>query len=151
MDQELPVMVAGLAVRTAVGGPMREISETELVEGQGLRGDVVSRGDRGVTFLSSRQWAEVVRELGVDLPWHTRRANILLDSAGLAPWLGRTIRLGEAVVRIIGETRPCELMDRFQAGLKAALTPDLRAGVHGRVLKGGWIRVGDRVEPFETA
>lgn len=151
MDGSEFVIVTGIAIRTAAGGPMQELPEADMLEGRGLRGDVDSSADRGVTFLSGRQWAEVVRELGVNLPWHTRRANILLDSVGLAPWVGRTIRLGDGLVHIVGETRPCALMDRFHRGLKAALTPDMRAGVHGRVLRGGRIRVGDRVGPLESA
>lgn len=145
------VVVTGIAIRTAAGGPMQELPEADMLEGGGLRGDLSSSADRGITLLSGRQWAEVSRELGVNLPWHTRRANILLDSAGLGPWVGRTIRLGDGLVHIVGETRPCELMDRFHCGLKAALTPDTRGGVHGRVLKGGRIRVGDRVGPLESA
>lgn len=130
---------------------MQELLEAEMLEGRGLRGDLETSADRGLTLLSGRQWAEVTRELGVNLPWHTRRANILLDTVGLATWVGRTIRMGDGLVHIVGETRPCELMDRFHRGLRAALTPDMRAGVHGRVLKGGRIRVGDRVGPLESA
>jgi MOSC domain-containing protein YiiM len=36
-------------------------------------------------------------------------------------------------------------MDEARKGLRRALEPDMRAGVWGRVLTGGTIRLGDRV------
>ena len=47
------------------------------------------------------------------------------------------------MVDITGETRPCELMDEFQPGLKDALKPDMGGGVFGRVVESGAINAGD--------
>jgi|CXWL01.1.fsa_nt_gi MOSC domain-containing protein YiiM len=137
--------VIGIALRTAVRGQMREVSEAQAIEKGGLVGDVKSSEARGVTFLSSRQWEQVQRELGVPLPWHTRRANVLVETDGLAHLVGRTIELGQVQVEIKAETRPCELMDTLHDGLRRALTPDLRGGVYGKVIRAGQFRVGDMV------
>lgn len=99
--------------------------------------------DRGITLLSARQWAEVVRELGRDISWHARRANVLLDAEGLLPLVGRTIRIGGVSVLVCDETRPCGIMDQQAAGLREILKKDGRGGVHGRILNDGAIRIGD--------
>lgn len=145
--------VRGIAVRTARRGAMREMEEAEVRADFGLVDDVPrKRVERGITFLSSVQWDEVNAELGSDLVWHTRRANVLVEEVGsLAKWVGRRFRIGEMVeVEITGETRPCGLMEYLKAGLEEALEPDCRGGVHGRVLRGGRFRVGDLISEMGT-
>jgi MOSC domain-containing protein YiiM len=67
---------------------------------------------------------------------------------------GTTLRLGEAaVIRLTGLRNPCVQLDRFQAGLMAAvLDRDERgglvrkAGVMAVVMEGGVVYPGDRIE-----
>ncbi len=135
--------VVAIAVRSAARRPMIEIEQALARIGGGLEGDYAARGARGISFLSAAQWEAVTRELSADLPWHTRRANVLVDANGLAHLIGRRIRFGEVEVRVEGETAPCGLMDALHPGLRAALHGDCRGGVYGRVLHGGQFRVGD--------
>lgn len=135
--------VLAIALRTEKDGPMREVENAEAVTHGGLVGDVPSEPDRGITLISARQWAEVVGELGVELPWHTRRANVLIEAGGLGDLVGRTVTLGEVEVAVKGPARPCGLMERLHPGLRAALTPEVRGGIHGRILRGGRFGVGD--------
>ena len=66
---------------------------------------------------------------------------------------GTRLHLGEAaVVEVTGLRNPCRQLDRFQAGLTAALigrNPDGRpirkAGIMGIVLAGGEVRPGDAI------
>ena len=129
---------------------MREISEASAVVDGGLDGDVAVRPDRGITFLSSEQWAATMSELGTDLPWHTRRANVLVESASLGHLIGKTISVGSVHVQVKGETEPCGLMDQQYLGLREALVPEMRGGVLGRVVKGGSFKVGDLVTLVDT-
>jgi MOSC domain-containing protein YiiM len=125
---------------------MRELAEAAAEIDGGLGDDLRPSRDRGLTLLSAEQWKDVTRELGVELPWHTRRANLLIDGVGsLNPWIGRTIEIGEVLLEVLGETEPCGMMERLHAGLRRTLEPDCRGGVHGRVLRGGTVRVGDPV------
>lgn len=124
---------------------MREISEALVEEGRGIVGDLPSSPKRAVTLLSAEQWEDVTGELGADLPWHTRRANVLVSCGSLAHLLGRTIEIGTARLEVLKETRPCELMDRQHEGLRRALERDCRGGVHGRVVRSGGFKVGDVV------
>lgn len=145
MEERVIGEVLKIALRTRPKGPMQEVPEATGSQNGGLTGDVNSRPDRGITFLASQQWAEATRELEKELPWHTRRANVLVDAASLVELIGQTISVGDVRVRINAETKPCSLMDRLEPGLKAALTPDCRAGVYGRILNNGQLRVGDLV------
>lgn len=49
-------------------------------------------------------------------------------------------------VKIVGETKPCRLMDDNHQGLKDALVEDWRGGVFGEVVMPGEINVGDSIE-----
>jgi MOSC domain-containing protein YiiM len=135
--------VLAIAVRGPKTGPMRELERVALhVEG-GLAGDAPATSVRGITLLASRQWRQVQEELGVELPWHTRRANVLIEADSLAHLMKKSVRLGPVPVRIHAETKPCGLMDELHPGLRAALTPDCRAGVYGTIEADGEIAIGD--------
>lgn len=141
--------VESLAVRTKKNGPMREIAVGAVAQDGGLEGDLPVRAERGLTLLSREQWSDALTDLGCQLPWHTRRANVLVSGIALGPLIGRRIRIGEVELEVIAETEPCALMDRLYDGLRAALEPDCRGGVYGRVCRGGTIRQGDEVVPIE--
>lgn len=143
--------ILALALKTAERGPMQEVDEATAEEYGGLVGCPRPTPYRGITLLSAGQWAQVQNEIGRELPWHTRRANVLLDADGLGDLIGLTLRAGEVEMRVMGETRPCGLMDELCPGLRKALTGDCRGGVHAWVLKGGTLRVGDTVTVIEDA
>jgi MOSC domain-containing protein YiiM len=135
-----------IALRTAKEGPMREVTTAAARAGAGIEGDLPVASHRGVTLISAEDWAVVTDELGVVLPWHTRRANVLVSGLTMVDLIGRTVRFGEVTLEVRAETLPCGLMDRLQPGLRTALKPNCRAGVYGKVLTGGEFAVGDRVE-----
>jgi MOSC domain-containing protein YiiM len=137
--------VVSLAVRTAKNGPMAEVPQSRVARDGGLEGDRAARPDRGITLLAQEQWHEVMRELGANLPWHTRRANLLMTGLKPAELIGERIRVGAVEIAIQGETKPCELMEQQQTGLLDALKPDCRGGVTGRILSDGTISVGDPI------
>ena len=113
----------------------------------GLDGDCHGRhARRQVTVVTRAGWDEACTVVARTVPWTARRANLLLD--GLEPLdiaTGR-IRIGDVVLEIGGETRPCERMDEACPGLHDALVPGLRAGSYCRVLSGGVVRLGDAVQ-----
>ena len=145
-DHDVVGKVAALALRSAPKGPMQEVHSVTAIANKGLMGDVAARPDRAITLLSAEQWRDVTAELDVDLPWHTRRANVLVDAGSLQHLIGKTIHVGAVEVRVEAETEPCGLMDRLHDGLRNALTPECRGGVYGRIARGGEIKIGDSVK-----
>jgi MOSC domain-containing protein YiiM len=124
---------------------MIEVNEARAIAGGCLEGDHGKSAKRGVTLLSSAQWVEAVADIGLDLPWHTRRANVLIDVPSLGALVGQTIRLGKVEVLVNGITYPCAHIEWMQPGMLKALTGD-RGGVYGTILTDGEIRVGDAVQ-----
>lgn len=119
------------------------------VQDQGLDGDHAQGGRRQVTMLEAARWQEVCKELGTALDPGARRANLVLEGVDLQALRGRCLRIGAALIEVLGETTPCGLMDRACKGLGDALAPDWRGGAYGRILEGGEISVGDVVSQLD--
>lgn len=122
---------------------MDPVEEAEAVAGRGLAGNANQRGRRQVTIIDEQAWREATSLVGVDVDPSRRRANVMLRGIALEKTRGRLLRIGSVVIRILGETTPCERMEEAQRGLRAALKPQWRAGVFGEIVEGGVIRVGD--------
>jgi MOSC domain-containing protein YiiM len=136
----------GIARRERKRAPMEELEHARVAPDSGVAGDFRGRpGRRQVTVLAAPGWQAACAELGRELPWTTRRANLLVDGIPLAETTGRRLVIGTVVLEITGELDPCSRMDEADEGLCRALTPDWRGGVTTRVLAGGDIDVGDGV------
>jgi MOSC domain-containing protein YiiM len=138
-------------VKRFKGGPMDTVPEVQLEAGQGLAGNSDRGGKRQVTLLEAEVWEAVMRAMSASLPPSTRRANLVLRGVPLPRGKGegvpgRILRVGEARIRVLGPTTPCEQMEAALPGLEAALRPEWGGGVFGEVLDGGTIRVGDGVD-----
>ena len=144
MSEQVGTILA-LAVRDVEGEPMREVKDAELLVDGGLSEDAKQRDVRGVTFIARHQWVAVCDELGVELAWTVRKANVLLDTSlpSFEQLMGTTIYIGDTKLEVTGETTPCSKMDRSQQGLQEALRPAWRGGMFARVIEGGHIAIGD--------
>jgi MOSC domain-containing protein YiiM len=137
----------GIAVRPPGLRQMQEVQRSQITPAEGLIGDKRSRpGRRQVTLMSLAVWRQVCRELGDELPWTTRRANLLVDDLPLFDTSGSRVRIGDVVLEITGETDPCAKMEAARQGLLDALRPQWRGGVTCRVLQGGILELGQAVE-----
>jgi len=137
----------GIAVKQQRKGTVSLHDEAMLNIHAGVVGDWRGKpGKRQVTLMSLNDWQAACDELGVELPWQTRRANLLVDNLPLAQSTGARIVLGDAVLEVTGETDPCERMEEAQPGLFQALARDWRGGVTCRVIANGVVRIGIEVE-----
>ncbi len=137
----------GIAVKQQRMGEVSLHDEAMLSIHSGVVGDWRGKpGKRQVTLMNLADWQAVCAELGVELPWQTRRANLLVDALPLQQSVGSRILLGEAVLEVTGETDPCERMEEAHPGLFQALLPQWRGGVTCQVIANGIIRVGMEVE-----
>ena len=124
-------------------GPMDRVMFAELVAGRGLRGNADQGGKRQITIMTEAAWDAAQEALGIALDPSLRRANLLVRGVDLENSRGKHLRLGNCVVRIYGETRPCRKLEEMQPGLRAALDPHWRGGVFAEIIEGGVIRIGD--------
>lgn len=138
--------VVAMAWRPRDSEPMTETNEQRAIAGQGFESEPGRSRSRGLTLLSVESWRDTCRELGTELSWHARRANLLVQGIDLAKVIGQTIAIGDVQLRIVDETKPCKLMDEEHAGLRRALVHEHRGGVFGEVIAGGVIRVNDTIK-----
>ena len=139
--------LVGIVRAREFGAPLEQLTSASISIECGIDGDArgAKRG-RQVTVLFRDGWEDACRDVGADLPWITRRANLLLANLERPREAGGTLRIGDAELQITMETRPCDLMERSYTGLRAALRADWRGGVCCVVRRGGEIKLGDRAE-----
>lgn len=140
--------VKAIAIKQKPRQAMQVLDQAEVSVEGGIAGDFRgSQRGRQITLLSESVWRQVCSELDTDLPWTTRRANLLVDDITFGEAsLGRQLRIGEVELLVTEETAPCSRMDEQHAGLTAALGPEWRGGICCDVVSPGTIRIGDRVE-----
>ncbi|HEV7426070.1 MAG TPA: MOSC domain-containing protein [Thermoanaerobaculia bacterium] len=138
--------VVNIWIKRAHRGVMDPVDEAEAIAGRGLIGNADQGRRRQVTIIDEAAWREAAAETGHDVDPSKRRANVMLRGIPLANSRGKLLRLGRCLVRILGETRPCEQMEEAQPGLRRALSPNWRAGVFGEIVEGGTIHIGDSAE-----
>jgi MOSC domain-containing protein YiiM len=137
--------LAGIWIKRSHGGKMDAATQAELVANRGLRGNATQGGRRQVTIMSLQRWQASTAHLPGPPDPAIRRANLLVDGVDLEDSRGRVLRIGDARVRIFGETRPCHQMDEALRGLQDALSGPWGGGAFGEVLDGGAIAVGSTV------
>jgi MOSC domain-containing protein YiiM len=144
--------LAGIARHARPRAPMETVDAVEVTVDGGIQGDFRGtimpgkRGRRQVSLIEKGDWEAAMADLDRSIEWQHRRANLLVEGLDLPQRAGAVIRVG-ADVRISTTVQcdPCSRMEEVAPGLKAALTPDWRGGVLGRVICGGHIRVGDPI------
>jgi MOSC domain-containing protein YiiM len=147
----IPIMgqLEAIWLKRMKGGPMDPVDQAMLKANQGLVGSANQSGKRQVTLLEQEVWQDVMEQLGGKLDPSTRRANLMLSGIRLANTRGRILQIGACRIRIYGETKPCEVMDKALPGLKDALGKDWGGGAFGQVLDNGEIAVGNDVKWLE--
>jgi uncharacterized protein YcbX len=172
---------------TCLGAPVETIFFGRPVHGRVLEGDWSSalsafagrpvalvRPDRAgdandgypVSVFGTASAEELARRSGRAEALDSRRFRMLIEVGGTAPheedgWIGRAVRVGEAVIRIDMPVERCVITTQdpstglkdFEtlAAIKAyrgrgLLKKRIEFGVYAEVLQGGMVRVGDPVE-----
>lgn len=138
--------LTGIARRERKRAPMETLERAEISKDSGVAEDSRGKpGKRQVTVVSAAAWRDACRDLGQDIPWTARRANLLVDGIDLPDTTGAILTVGRVRLLITGEVDPCSRMDEQYAGLTRALQPEWRGGVSCTVLEGGSVALGDDV------
>lgn len=140
--------VAGLAVKRQRRESLEPVDAIDVTE-SGIAGNVPEPELRRITLIAREDWEAALAETGGNLPWHARRANILVEGLPLAGLIRREIAIGPVRLQIHGKTEPCGRMEQLQDGLYKALNRDFRGGVYGSVLQGGTVRIGETVRVLD--
>jgi len=138
--------IVSIWIKRAHRGVMDGVRSAEAVAGRGLVGNADQGGRRQITIIDEQAWNEAAAETGAEVDPSKRRANVMVRGIPLADSREKLLRLGDCLIRILGETRPCERMEEAQPGLRQALRSGWRGGVFGEIVEGGALRVGDRAE-----
>lgn len=138
----------GIARRAKSRAPMETVPKAACTTALGVDGDFRGKlRKRQVTILALEDWQAACDAIGRDdLPWTTRRANLLVSGFKLPREIGSKILIGTAVFKVTGETDPCRRMEDAAPGLEDALRPDWRGGVTCRVVEDGNLQCGDAVK-----
>jgi MOSC domain-containing protein YiiM len=143
--------VEAIVVRGTPRDPARSIGQTTALARIGLADDRL--GQRGEAELSTRQvtliqWehlpliATFARSGPID-PVDLRR-NLVVSGINLLTLKNAKVRVGEALIEIVGPCAPCSRMEEvIGPGGYAAMRG--HGGMTARILEGGVIRVGDLV------
>jgi len=145
--------LAGIARHDRPLGPMETLDHVAVTVAEGVHGDF--RGARAslkpsrkrqVSLIEAESVTHAMSEAGAVLDWWDCRRNLLVTGLRLPREEGTRVQIGATLVlEITCECEPCERMDALHEGLRAALTPDWRAGFLGRVIEDGEVAVGDEI------
>jgi MOSC domain-containing protein YiiM len=122
-----------------------------LVAGKGVADSADRSRTRQVSLIEREVWEALMQQAGANAPPSSRRANLMISGVALANSRGRLLKIGSTVLRIGGETKPCERMDEVVSGLRELMYPDWRGGAFAQVVEGGEIALGDAVEWIEES
>ena len=138
--------VEAIWIKRAHRAPMKEVTEAVMVPGKGIEGDVNTSRRRQVTIIEREIWDALMKDLGTSASPAGRRANFLVSGVKLAETRGKVLKVGGVRLAIGGETTPCERMDEYLPGLRAAMKPNWGGGAFAQVLDDGVVTIGDAVE-----
>ncbi len=147
--------IVGIFLAAEKGARLSAASETRAVVGRGLEGDryferkgtysAKPGGGREVTLIESEAIEAATRDYHIELSPDETRRNLVTRGAPLNHLVGRTFRVGEALLRGVRLCEPCDYLEGLtRPGLKKALIH--RGGLRAEVVREGRIRVGDAIE-----
>jgi MOSC domain-containing protein YiiM len=135
------------------GGPVARRAAARALAGAGLEGDRYAAGSGHwrrtdaceVTLVTAEDLGRAQQRgrIGFDAGEHRR--NLVVSGIPLEAFANRTVRIGEAIFTFHRLRPPCGYLDRL-VGRGAGKALGRGAGIGLRVVEGGLLRLGDRVE-----
>lgn len=139
--------VQWIGVRPGRREPMLTPTEILVDTKQGIVGDRYAgrSGKRHLTLMQAEHLPVIASYVGQDSLEPTLfRRNLIVAGINLLALKKRLVQIGDAQIEVTGECHPCSFMeDVLGTGGYNAVRG--HGGITARVVKGGVIRVGDRV------
>jgi MOSC domain-containing protein YiiM len=138
--------LTGVYVGRQKGEGKIAVESAELIADRGLEGDIHAGRDprRQITLFASETLSEIQNK-GFRISAEALSANLFtenLDLNRLEP--GVHLHIGETIIEIVEARRPCRSITKIDNRLPKLLYG--QCGQFGRILRGGVVRVGDRIE-----
>ena len=148
--------VVAIHVASTGAAPMRSVANAQVVVGRGLEGDrYYSKlgtysnqpgSGRDVTLIEIEAIDGLKRDYEIQLDPGQSRRNIVTRGIALNHLVEQEFRIGDVVLRGTRLCEPCAHMERLT--VKGAMRGLIhRGGLRAEIIKGGTIRVGDRILP----
>ena len=147
-----------IAIHIAPTGaaPMRSVTTAQVVVGKGLEGDRYysklgtysnqAGSGRDVTLIEIEAIGALKRDYEVDLDASRSRRNIVTQGVPLNHFVEKEFKIGDVVLRGTRLCEPCAHMEKLT--VKGAMRGLIhRGGLRAEIVKGGTIKVGDRILP----
>jgi MOSC domain-containing protein YiiM len=137
---------------------MTSLAEVEAIVGGGLAGDRIGfyserptdPGARELTLIEGEALDRLRSEHGIELRVDEHRRNVTTRGVVLMELLGKRFRIGEVVLEGVKDCPPCEHLEGLTN--KQVIRPLLKSGgLRARIVEGGVLRVGDRIERVPQA
>ncbi len=142
-------------VAQSAGQPMRALDHAVLIAGSGIEGDRYATGEgkysefpdiREVTLIEAETLQALLRDEQIELLPHEHRRNLTTGGVPLNHLVGRRFRVGATVLEGGRLNLPCRYLELLLG--KPVYEPlRNRSGLNCRIIQGGAIHVGDRIEP----
>ena len=136
-----------MSIRPVKRGAVQVVEEVEVTEEGGLTGDHYSgqSGNRQVTLIQKEHLDAAASILQKEVDPALTRRNIVVSGINLLALKDAQFQIGEVVLETTGLCHPCSRMEEnFGPGGYNAMRG--HGGITARVVKGGKIRVGDKVK-----
>jgi MOSC domain-containing protein YiiM len=129
------------------GTPMKPVEEAVAVATRGFEGDRHARrtpgGNRQLLLVDAKNLRDLQLSPG------TLKENAVVEGLALESLpVGQRLKLGGAIIELTGPCEPCHKVEAVRPGLLRESWG--RRGQLARVLEGGSVRVGDRVEVLDV-
>lgn len=132
--------IVHLQLKPAEGEPMKVASSAEAIADYGLSDDANAGSTRRQVLIVER---ELLDEFA--LPIGDVRENITVEGIQLAGTsAGTRVRAGQALLEATLDCAPCQFIEDKRPGLREAMKG--KRGTLFRVVEGGKIEVGDKIE-----
>ena len=148
--------VVAIHIAPIGAAPMRSVANAQVVVGRGLEGDRYysklgtysnqAGSGRDVTLIEIEAINGLKRDYEVQLDSGQPRRNSVTRGVALNHLVEQEFRIGEVVLRGTRLCEPCAHMEKLT--VKGAMRGLIhRGGLRAQIIKGGTIRVGDRILP----
>ncbi len=122
------------------------IESVKAISSYGLEGDHYQKsGSRQMTLIEKHHLDKMGEVLNTTIDPAKTRRNIVVEGMDLLPLIGKTMQIGNAIIKITGPCKPCYRMDEnFGPGGLNAMNGN--GGITAEIIEGGIIRIGDNAK-----